>query len=260
MRIVAFLFVLLAVLSCTGSTGSGGISPITGILVRSETLVSGRGCGTSGTQLYRYVALVSDKDTGSVLAGGSYACYADAAFTFGNLIPDGQKKYLVYIFAFNRGAYELQNAGTRAIDTPALDVSSLRRSKPTWTTTCEATPLPNVQVLAVCPPLQESEGTGSIVLATAGFPRHDGAQLRCLGDGGAGDYGKVRATLRGGRSFEADCPAELRVTGVAAPADVKLDVELFAPGAGTLAYRGQCAAQTSPGTDAPVVCAGFSTP
>jgi hypothetical protein len=243
---------LSAAVACTGSSGTAGISPITGILVRSESLVDGRGCGEDASQLYRYAAVVED-DAGQAIAGGTYDCFADAGFTFGNVTPDGTRKYKVRVFAFNRVAYEAENRG-RAIDTAGTNLAALRAMKATWTTDCEATPLPTVQVLAVCPALK-SQGTSSATFLAQKLPSAGGGDLLC-----GNDFVKVRAALRGtGRVFEGDCTSALVLTDLPAPADATFDVSLLDAGGATKATS-KCVAQTSPGLDASLVCKPFSTP
>jgi hypothetical protein len=251
-RLFALVLMVLLPSACTGTSGTGGISPITGILVRSESLVSGRGCGEGATALFRYAAVVTDEG-GTPLVGGAYDCFADAGFTFGNLRPNGATKYKVFVFAFNRTAFDAQRS---SVDGAGANLGALRALRPTWTTTCEATPLPDVQVLAVCPALK-AEGAGSAAFRTASFPRAAGGpDLLC-----GGDFAKVRATVAlVGRTLEVDCPSTVQVVDLPAPAEVAFDVELVAAAGGGVTHKGRCTAKTSNGLEAPVVCKGFSPP
>jgi len=77
------------VVACSGSGSTAGIPPITGIVVRAETLTAGRGCGTGPTQLFKYAAVVygstggDPNDEGTYRApvtAGVYDCFADGTF------------------------------------------------------------------------------------------------------------------------------------------------------------------------------------
>ncbi|MDF2696450.1 MAG: hypothetical protein K0S65_4833 [Labilithrix sp.] len=214
------LLVAGALASCSSSS-STGLTPTTGILIRAETLTSGRGCGPDSTQLFKYVAIVFQYDGGDASDRGSYTsvhttnvfdCYTDGAFI--SLPPSvgGNSSFRLEVFAYNREAYE----ATRATIDEARDLgrrdpaklaalstfsTTLRETTtPTWTTECTATQQPDVQALASCDPLSVGlgglisgggAGPTAITLDTAQFRLANGRLATCASpsDGGVGDAG-----------------------------------------------------------------------
>jgi hypothetical protein len=169
---------------CTGSTT--GITPITGIVVRADTLIQGHGCGTEDagpSDIYEYVAIVSEIDEASAdqvyIAGGAFRCYADA--TFVNLCASSTGSYVygvaivaytqsewtalggdptptnptanTAINALNRASYCTADAGNQSpiVVDPNYPTPSV--PKGAYTTTCTATQQSDIEVLAVCAPL-----------------------------------------------------------------------------------------------------------
>lgn len=171
-------------LACGGSTTTATIAPTTGIVVRAETLTSGKGCGRGATQVFKYVAVVLSRNSRQVVAGNVYDCFADG--TFVDLDPvDGSVRYDLEIFAYN------ESAATAAGDLKrfALDPVSLRTTGPTWSTLCRAEQLDNVLSLAQCAPLAQGLGglggaasSAKVTLSTKSFPLPDGGAFAC-GDG-----------------------------------------------------------------------------
>jgi hypothetical protein len=202
--VAAILLACVAVfVACGGSGSTTGIPPITGIIIRAETLTSGRGCGRGPTQLFKYAAIVYGYAEGPADVKGSYRtpvtagvydCFADGTFVE---LPEtgGSTTFRIDVFGYTEPAYTsardvIENAGTNG--------TALRDStKPTWTTSCTATQLRDVQALAVCEPLVSGLAPSSIILRTAAFFRANGTQTICIGsiradagaDAGDGDGG-----------------------------------------------------------------------
>jgi len=175
----------VAVPACS-SDDAGGITPITGIVVRADTLVAGHGCGTGPDQIYKYSVVVTAFDeagaTQVFIAGGTYDCFSDA--TFVNLCSSSSGNYVfnVNVYAFTEAQWndadggsdtELQSllethpsycthdAGTtdaRAGDQPVRPdtdggLESQLLSRASFTTTCTATQESSAEVVAVCAPV-----------------------------------------------------------------------------------------------------------
>ncbi len=180
----ATLIALVAiVVACSGSSSTSGIPPITGIVVRAETLTTGRGCGPGPTQLFKYAAVVYSFNTDTkkfdqVVTGGLYDCFADGTFVeLKPVDPAGGFTFELEVFGFTQAAYAAQKP---VIDAAGSDAVKLRAASPTWTTTCTATQQQDVQSLAVCAPLVEvNPPEAQIVLATGAFPRADGGTATC---------------------------------------------------------------------------------
>jgi hypothetical protein len=189
----AFFFVVpcaaaLAVLApvqvgCVDNTLVTGVTPITGVIVRSDTLVDGYGCGTGDGQLFKYYALITENLTeggAPTTQYGVYDCFADA--TFANLSTDGNT-FSVSIYGFSEASFAKAraactakaaaetptnaDAGDDAAQEAGATLAPCSDSKvgdffypsgaqafATLTTSCTAVPQSSIQVLAVCAPLQ----------------------------------------------------------------------------------------------------------
>ena len=234
--------------ACSSTPPPGTNSPITGILVHADSLVAGRGCGTRGSQIYRYVAVVFGADNVPI-TGAAYDCFADGTFVNLSAGDSGSYSFTVQIWAYNFAAYAAQNGGSsmlieRAASAVPPDVAALKGLKATYTTTCQAMQQANVEVLAVCDPLRSPQGNASISLPTGAFPLADGGSLPC----GVG-YDTVSATetVNGttGDAGAVRCTDPLNIDPAAAPADYVLHVQLSRIGA--VVAKGTCHAATSPG-------------
>src|SRR3954471_2972887 len=66
--VLAFLPIcaVLFGLACSGTTSSDVIPPITGIVVRAETLTTGRGCVRAPGQVFKYAAVAYGYNDGDV--------------------------------------------------------------------------------------------------------------------------------------------------------------------------------------------------
>lgn len=190
---LAVLALAAAFLACSGTGGTAGLPPTTGVVIRAETLTSGRGCGREPTQLFKYAAVVfgltpgadpqRSESYGVPVAGNLYDCFADGTFIE---LPEtgGSFQYRIEIYAFNQVAFAREAARIAAAGT---DVAALREAAPTWTTQCSALQLEDVESLAVCEPLALGlAGLGgatppaAVVLGTGNFPGADGGAFRCV--------------------------------------------------------------------------------
>lgn len=249
LRFRAFLLALsLAVLAgfaaCSGTGSSSSFFTITGIVVRAETLTTGRGCGVSPEQLFRYAVVVygknpTDEGFDIPIAGNVYDCFTDGTFV---RLPEinGSFRYRLEVRAFNRPDYEAARATlaalpsiappiaddagiTPVVGSPAVD--AFRATSATWTTECHATQLESVQSLAVCAPLAGATDGAQVVLETREFALEEGGVARCANaadagtdaeadadvDGGAGDvtFTIVRARARTSSSVDAGAPQDV---------------------------------------------------
>jgi hypothetical protein len=292
-----------SIAACSSTGSSAGVPPITGIVVRAETITNARGCGAANNQVFRYAAVVygydgQAKNESEVpdhltvpRTANVFDCFTDG--TFVQLSPvNGRLDFRVDVFVYNEPAYQAQKGTVDRATAPepapwdpdagppppppALAVKqSLESSLPTWTTTCFATQLQDVTVLAVCDPLAAGQSgirgrapadggapTASVVLPLGAFPLVDGGALRC-----DDQFVKVRARAR--KSSKVGEPADLRCSKVGpegtlvpttfevnpadAPATYAIDVALFRQD-DSLVGQTVCRAVTSPGLTSSAVC------
>jgi hypothetical protein len=164
------LLVLLATtaVACadTTATESVGYSPVTGIVVRSESAVGDLGCGPSAGQVFKYVAVLrgpsdlgydAGADAGlatpdQVLGIGVYDCFSDGLFN--ELAVDAS--YGIELFGFSKAVWDQSGGpiGTLAGTPPtsAADASAqLLALKPISKTSCSAVQRTGIQTVASCP-------------------------------------------------------------------------------------------------------------
>ena len=283
-----------AVFACGSSASSDTLIPITGIVVRSETLTTGRGCGTDSTQIFKYVAVVFGLNTADVgkpvamqrrdefLAANVNDCYADGLFV--NLpLTAGSTDYDVQVYVYTRTAYEMAGGdailkgialrlqydrvnlladGGGAKERTAIqsELAFLHDSRPTWTTTCTASQFDFVQTLAVCKDF--SLGTGAIGAAPAPATVELSAASFPVGDGGTVkcgvDYQTVRYRSSTGNVFSeptvAPC-ASLTIRVAPAVAPASYAIDVALIRADdTVLGQTSCGADTSPGRTSTAVC------
>jgi len=271
----------LAIAACSSTAPTVGVTPITGIIIRSDALVAGLGCGTASGQVYRYVATVASNDDvvngvpTKYINASVFECYADGVFQTIPLPASGNPAFTVGIAAFNKAAYDAQRATLDVISAAAIDptqavpAAAIGQLSPTWTTTCHATQQANVAVLAVCNALAASasppsdagadaadaagEASTRIQLGSASFPRDGGAPLRC-----GTDY----TTLRGffdqfpNDTGDITCPAPLVIAPAKPNVTYHIDVVLT-KGLGAVAQAKGCTAVTTPGATTVPTCPAF---
>jgi hypothetical protein len=194
-------FVLLAMLgaiACSG-TSSTTVTPTTGILVRAETLTTGRGCGRSASNLFKYAVVVFGYESGDELAATSYThpiaakvfdCFTDGTFIQLAAADGGNSRYRLEVYAYNEPAYTaardaIEGAAVAALDS-GTSTTALKSTWPTWTTECTATQQRDVQALALCAPLAPgltglggNLGATRITLGTTRFQLPDGRTAFC---------------------------------------------------------------------------------
>jgi hypothetical protein len=237
--------------ACTSATTTLPYTPITGIIVRSQSLVAGFGCGTNDDQVYRYAAVLtyapldagadattSDGGTGPLVLTNVFDCFTDGVFE--NLpVLNGYEDFKLAIYAYSRSAYvgaglppnlgcapmQQADAAPCAASTRPLTATQLRAA--TWTSTCDATQQAGTPVLAVCTPLELSGSASADASVETGADASPDAALD-----GAG---------------AADAPAESSVGG---DADTDADAGPL-DGAVPDAGAGPDAADSSPGDATP---------
>jgi hypothetical protein len=271
---------LMMLLACGSSGGSDTLPPLTGVVVRAESLTTGRGCGRGTTQIFKYAAVVlglnpDDRsrelpdagDAGDTneprrdqfLAGNVYDCFTDGLFV--DLPPSaGSVRYEVRIYAYNEAAYLA--AGEQQIRSAAGNRFPFPGTNPTFSTTCDAQQTDLVQSLAFCQPLavgltgvdpKATQAPSEVELSLAAFPGPDGGILTC-----DGQYTRVRSRFATDGTFnqpsEVACnSSKLTIAPAAAPASYLIEVALLQAN-GTVAGQTTCRAETSPGTKSVANC------
>src|SRR5215472_3860391 len=104
--VVCALAIALALWACVDNT-TVGLTPTTGIVVRSDTLVAGYGCGVGPNEVYKYVAVIVEPDAsgapnGPVVAAQVYDCFADATFVSLNASDSGSLTFDVLVYAYDK--------------------------------------------------------------------------------------------------------------------------------------------------------------
>jgi hypothetical protein len=272
-----------ALAGCPGAATTTIYTPITGILIRSSSLVAGYGCGTDAGQIYKYAALLTYADdggaSGPVVYSGVFDCYSDGLFS--NLPADdaGSLSFDVTIVAWDQASFpaalacdpSIEDGGFTACpgDVPGTVASS--EGIPNWITTCSATQQSGISVLAVCAPLTAtgladggaddaadgSAAAGAPVLVdTHGFVTGDGGTFVC-----GTDFQTVRATYSSGSqsgSVSSECPAPLSIAPTVAGGAYAITVELLQSGVGVAQVA--CQATASATTPTSATCAPATGP
>jgi hypothetical protein len=171
---VAAAAALMASGACTTDTATLPYTPITGIIIRSQGLVAGIGCGLGPDQVYRYAAVLNAETTdGGVVPNPTgtafplttiFDCFADGAFE--NLPTNYGSTYELQIYAYTQDAYVNTaklpaNLGCAAADACAAFGGALTTPQTvaaTWTTTCSGTQIAGSPVDATCGVLQRRGG------------------------------------------------------------------------------------------------------
>lgn len=159
----SILSLVMGAIACSGSSTTT-VFTTTGVLIRAETLTTGRGCGRDPANVFKYAVFVWGYGSGDPNLFESYTqlqtsnlfdCFTDGAFIELPAV-NGSQSYRLDVYAYNEPAY---TAAKAAIDSAGDNPSLLEATtSPTWTTTCTATQQSDVQSLAVCDPLAPGLG------------------------------------------------------------------------------------------------------
>jgi hypothetical protein len=244
-----------ALASCTNSSTTTTYTPITGILIQSQALVAGFGCGQGGSQVFRYAAAVSfapAQDGGQVGLDGEEAgapveqmdmpltnifdCFVDGVFENLPTSDAGSLTFTVTIYAYNMALYDKAGLPASLGCPPAQDgglctpgtvpLTDAQKKLAPWTTTCIATQQSGTPVIAVCGPLEApatEPGDGAIdaALEAASDAASDaGPAVDAAGDAGAtlpldGSIDGAEPATDGGDASTDGAPAD----GAAVPSD-----------------------------------------
>ena len=176
--------------ACTDDTTTTTYTPVTGVIVRAQSLTAGIGCGTASDQIFKYVAVAVNTDDFASIAG-VYDCYADAVLVNLTASSDASIAFTVHVYAFNQAAYE-KSATAIAAAVAAPNTSSATFAGPafaslsaTYTTTCTATEEGNIQAVAVCGNLVSTSPTGTTGSGDAGSDAGADAGLDANADAGS---------------------------------------------------------------------------
>ena len=256
-------------LACGSSSATAILVPITGVTVRAESITTGLGCGRGSSQIFKYAVVVYGPNPMALgtfdtpLASNVYDCFSDGLFA--NLpATAGSTDYALSVYAYNAQAYEAATDAKIRAALAGASSTTLAATSPTFTTTCSATEIPDVQALAVCQPLVAGAGGvgGPVTPATVNL----GAASFATGDGGTATCDIHYATVRyrakpsqgtAGAVTDVAC-GQVPSTGIAispvvAPATYGIEVALLRTD-GSVFGQTTCSADTSPGLISSAVC------
>lgn len=256
-------------LGCGSSAATTILVPITGVTVRAESITSGLGCGRGSTQLFKYAVVVFGPNPMALgsfdtpLASNVYDCFSDGLFV--NLpATAGNTDYRLSVYAYNAQAYEAATDAKIRAALAGANAATLAATSPTFTTTCSATEVPDVQSLAVCQPLVAGAGgvgapvmPATVTLSASSFATGDGGTATC-----DIDYTKVRYRAkpsRGDAGAITDVACDqvpstgIAISPVVAPATYSIEVALLRAD-GNAFGQTTCSADTSPGLISSAVC------
>lgn len=170
---------------CTNNVTALAYTPITGVVVRSQDLVAGHGCGMGPGQVYAYVVVLSQQNAKDFPEISTVvSCYTDAVlsnlpYDAGlNPAPDAAMfAYDLTIYAYNYASFPPELACTPPLissrcpgdnpDAATLPATGVGdggippRYPPTWTTTCTASEYAGEPMLANCKPLEPTAASGA---------------------------------------------------------------------------------------------------
>jgi hypothetical protein len=262
----------LVLAGCPSTATTAAYTPITGIIIRASSLVSGHGCGTGAGQVYKYAALLSYADEagapGAPVYSGVFDCFTDGIFSNLPSSDAGGLDFALTIYAWSHDAFPdaLQCPADPNNPCPGDDPGTVlsNAGTPTWTTTCTATQQSGISVVAVCEPLASSSAPpgvdggapeasaqqGAISVDTHGFSLGDGGTLRC-----GPDFDSAHATFQagsqGGQTSTVTCPAPLIIAPAAAGVTYSIVVQLIK--AGSTVGQAACTAAGSTSASAPSI-------
>jgi hypothetical protein len=167
----------MTVAACATTDATTVLSPVTGILVKADDLLGPHNCGESSDDVYKYAAVLVDSTTGQLITAQVYDCFADAVFV--NLTGTSTEAgvvydYNIFIYAWTMQSYTANYAlsapgggiaeALTAINAAgatdaALTANPFVNVVSTYTTTCTASQMTNIEQTAVCNPLTPSPAT-----------------------------------------------------------------------------------------------------
>jgi len=263
---------VMGAVACGTSNSSTATIVITGIVIRAETLTSGRGCGTAVSQVFKVGAVVfQDNDAGGAepartfVAANVYDCFSDITFLNLPLGPNGNANFGLYLYLFNADAWNAANGGSQlsTSDPTAAEAanSTWLAGNPTWTATCTATQSDQVQVLASCNPIalgttgidsqaDAAVAPATIQLSTDQFAMADGTLATCGSDF---DTVRVRARIDSDVISIVDIACGTPyVLSTPTPGNFTFDVGLMLAGAPVA--QTTCSAPATPGLVSSATC------
>jgi hypothetical protein len=262
--------------ACPTTTTTTAYTPITGILIRSASLVAGHGCGTGPGQVYRYAALVSytvnGVPTGTPAWSDVFDCFTDGIFE--NLITDASNQgYFVQIAAWDYAGFpaDLACTGNAASGCPGENVGTVMGDAPgaQWSTTCTATPQQGITVLAVCGPLvaapvdagadADAGPPTQIRIDTQSFPLQGGGTVTC-----GVEYDSDNAFFSDGigasQTGTQSCSMPLLISPAKPGAMYDINLYLQQSDAGAVVEMTTCTATATPNTTTTATCGPVSPP
>jgi hypothetical protein len=158
--------------ACTNNVTVLAYTPITGIVIRSQDLIAGHGCGTGRDQVYAYIAVLAQRNfPDHPFQSTVVFCYSDGVLS--NLVWDAGADagtgvgaefyydYVLSIYAYNYESFPKALACTPPISNstcPGADLDAAAAATtahpPTWTTTCTAEEVAGEPAIAHCNPLE----------------------------------------------------------------------------------------------------------
>jgi hypothetical protein len=242
-------------LGCGSSAATTILVPITGVTVRAESITTGLGPNPMA------IGALGSFDT--PLASNVFDCFSDGLFV--NLpATAGSTDYKLSVYAYSAQAYEAATDAKIRAALAGTDAATLAATSPTFTTTCSATEIPDVQSLAACQPLVAGAGgvgapvmPATVTLSAASFAAGDGgtatcdihyATVRYRAKPSQGDAGAITDVACG------QVPATgIAITPVVAPTTYTIEVALLRAD-GNAFGQTTCSADTSPGLISSAVC------
>jgi hypothetical protein len=170
-RVTSALFVFGALAGCAQGATNVLYTPVTGIEVPAAAVTAGHGCGDGRDQVFAYGALVTQNPEGGtgdagVVASNVFSCFADGVFSNLPASDSGSESFAVSVLAFSQCSFNGFMDGGLACpmgvtgNCPGEDAVLLESAIPfaNWSTTCTATQVANVTVVAACQPLTPTDG------------------------------------------------------------------------------------------------------
>jgi hypothetical protein len=204
---------LVGLSACPANPAPTLYEPITGVVIDSEGLTAGIGCGTADNQVFEYAAVATlapdaSKGVSGLPVSGVFPCYSNGQLA--NLpSPDGGTfDYVISIYAWNQASFPAAELG--GCDYLPADAScqgenpaAVLKYAPTadWTTTCTVTQIVGISEVATCGSLvrnlDASLGPDTSTEAGVGDGATEGAVEAGEAGSLAGDSGEAGAVEGG---------------------------------------------------------------